>query len=139
MIHRKIITILLISILPGCSLGHLDQPPGPLHEVYVKKGADELEVKKALMECGYPAPYYVTWQGYDLTDNQAVEYTSCMEKSGFRVTERVGRDAACYTYRNENLPACKPNAVIPSRSVSRRLNSAYCKEWKDEHLPVCQP
>ena len=79
MIHRKITTILLISILPGCSLGHLDQPPGPIHEVYVKKGADELEVKKALMECGYPAPYYVTWQDYGLTDNEVIMYTKCME------------------------------------------------------------
>ena len=60
-------------------------------------------------------------------------------KSGFRVIERVGRDAACYTYRNQNLPACQPNAVIPSRSVLRRVNSAYCKEWKDKHLPVCEP
>ena len=37
MIYRKMTTILLISILPGCSLGHLDQPRGPIHELYVKK------------------------------------------------------------------------------------------------------
>ncbi|MBI0004001.1 hypothetical protein H3S80_08065 [Bartonella sp. M0177] len=139
MIHRKIITILLISILPGCSLGHFNQPPGLIHDLYVKKGADELEVKKAFMECGYPAPYYVTWQEYGLTDNEVIMYTKCMEKSGFKPLEHAASSVVCNTFREKNLPACKPNAVIPSRSVSRRLNSAYCKEWKDEHLPVCQP
>jgi len=139
MIYRKMTTIRLMSILPGCSLGHLDQPPGPIHELYVKKGADKLEVKKALMECGYPAPYYVTWQGYGLTDNEVIMHTKCMEKSGFKTLEYAASSVGCNTFREENLPACQPNAVIPSRSVSRRLNSAYCKEWKDEHLPVCEP
>ncbi|WP_019219056.1 MULTISPECIES: hypothetical protein [Bartonella] len=36
-----------------------------------------------------------------------------------------------------NLPICRPGAVMPQRSVERRLNSPYCKKYKN--ALECQP
>lgn len=82
----------------------------------LKKGADELEVKKAFMECGYPAPYYVTWQDYGLTDNEVIMYTKCMENPvsrpwntppvGFLQYIQGGEPACLSTECGYSLPQC---------------------------------
>ncbi|MBY0346128.1 MAG: hypothetical protein K2P98_04595, partial [Neisseriaceae bacterium] len=62
-------------------------------------------------------------------DRTSVE--QCMIHSGFAVPKR---EQNC-TYNLQN-PICQPNAVIPTRSVERRLNSYFCKKSPKDNL--CQ-
>lgn len=47
--------LILLLLLVGCSqysLRNIDKPPPQLHEVWGKKGASFLEIRKSLLECG---------------------------------------------------------------------------------------
>lgn len=65
--------------------------------------------------------------------NAEESVNTCMIQAGFQ--DKLGRVKWCEKY--ENLPICQPGAVIPQRSVERRLNSPHCKENKEQ--PECQP
>jgi hypothetical protein len=47
--------IVLTLALTGC-VRHYFQPPKPAYQYWTKPGASELDVKKALLECGDPSP-----------------------------------------------------------------------------------
>lgn len=63
--------------------------------------------------------------------NQMILISKCMKASGFPYRDTGTCD------RWKDLPACKPDAVIPTRSAENRLNSAYCKTYPETRL--CQP
>lgn len=50
-----------------------------------------------------------------------------MENSGFLYWGKRKFADYCTMYRDKQLPACQPGALIPERSVERRLNSWHCK------------
>lgn len=53
---------------------------------------------------------------------------------GFRIS---GENDLCKLTSN-SLAACQPDAIIPTRSVERRLSSAYCKGY-GKNTPECLP
>ncbi|EJF78439.1 Uncharacterised protein [Candidatus Bartonella washoeensis] len=127
--------IWLLSIA-GCYLG---TPSTSSLNAWEKPGADFTEVAKALLECGKPTPYDIDPENRKQSINAKATIYACMLQAGFRYKdEEVWRQGGwCYTFKEENLPICRPGAVIPRRSVKKRLNSPFCKQYKNSRK--CQP
>lgn len=133
------ITIILLA-LTGCgglSMHNIDRPAPTLSEGWVKAGATQLDVKKALLECGAPHPdandfIYEKAFGVKDFDEQMSHFLltkACMERAGFADRWRSLAQSCADTNfpERQTYPACQPGAVIPERSVERRLNSWHCK------------
>ncbi|WP_375645087.1 MULTISPECIES: hypothetical protein [unclassified Bartonella] len=86
---------------------------------------------KILLECGVPDLNKVV--ALDL--NQFANIEMCMAQSGFRPSFTI--QEWCENHKSDNLPICRPGAVMPQRSVERRLNSPYCKKHSEQL--ECQP
>ncbi|WP_374112199.1 hypothetical protein [Bartonella harrusi] len=95
--------------------------------MWEKLGADSTEVGKALLECGMPHLNYLEDEVQKLSDNDSATIDACMIQAGFHYK---GSGDWCYTFREENLPICQRGAVIPQRSVKKRLNSPFCNRYK---------
>ncbi|ATP12264.1 hypothetical protein [Bartonella henselae] len=119
--------------IAGC---HLGGPPTSSIGMWEKPGADFTEIGKALLECGMPTPYDRDPENDNRSFNQMATVYACMVQSGFHY-ENEHEGGWCYTFRAENLPICRPGAVIPQRSVKKRLNSPFCKKYKNSRK--CQP
>ena len=149
----KLVCVFSMIFLSGCVRAYF-QPPLPTYKVWNKTGAGELDVKKALLECGDASPS-ATYQMYEHAfqlkgEKEIVSYIlltdACTEKSGFTEYRWTFQDK-CSWRHNKHLPACQPNAKIPTPNVERRLNSWYCKIKTDyqyclEHAvnpPACNP
>ncbi|WP_375654109.1 hypothetical protein [Bartonella sp. AP19HLJMH] len=124
--------IVLVSVT-GCNI---DKPPLGEIATWEKNGVtDFTEVGKALLECGMPTPDDVDPENRKLSYNAWATIDACMVQSGFR--DKVGGGTWCENHKAENLPICRPGAVIPRPSVKKRLNSPYCKKYKN--APECKP
>jgi len=133
---KKVILVVILVGLTGC-VRHYFQPPPPEYKMWIKPGATELMIKKALMECGAPNPrpsansftnaYRV--EGDSLL-NAIIEVDMCMEDWGF-VSKWGSVKKVCKLPHNKHLPACRPGAVAPKSSIERRLNSMHCKKKSD--------
>ncbi|WP_375693290.1 MULTISPECIES: hypothetical protein [unclassified Bartonella] len=124
--------LVLLSVI-GCSI---DKPaPGYMY-MWEKPGADFTEVAKALLECGMPTPYDKDPESRKLNYNANATIDACMLQAGFRYKYDVG-GGWCGNHKAENLPICRPGAIISQRSVKKRLNSPYCKKYKN--APECKP
>ncbi|WP_375621745.1 MULTISPECIES: hypothetical protein [unclassified Bartonella] len=86
---------------------------------------------KILLECGVPDLNKVV--ALDL--NQFASIEMCMAQSGFRPSFTI--QDWCENHKSDNLPICRPGAVMPQRSVERRLNSPYCKKHSEQL--ECEP
>ena len=119
--------------LSGC-LKSSFKPIPPYYQLWSKPGASPLNVKVALLECGWPSPS-PSGYGADVASMSANDKTLadlCMEKSGFISKDPFNgyrQSRTCNAPWTAKFPACQPDAVIPTRSVERRLNSEYCKTW----------
>ncbi len=82
-----------------------------------------------------PTPYNVDPENRKISINAKATIYACMLQAGFRYKdEEVARTGGlCYTFRAENLSICRPGAVIPQRSVKRRLNSPFCRKYNNSH------
>ncbi|WP_375670796.1 hypothetical protein [Bartonella sp. CL434QHHD] len=124
--------IVLVSVT-GCNI---DKPPLGEIATWEKNGVtDFTEVGKALLECGMPTPYDTDPESRKLSYNAWATIDACMVQSGFR--DKVGGGTWCENHKAENLPICRPGAVIPRPSVKKRLNSPFCKKYKN--APECKP
>lgn len=142
--NLHILIMVTIGLLSGCgqySLRNIDQPPPEDYELWEKDKQSILQIKKALLECGAIAPSTVGWPyreayrklGISTYDEQMNSYfmtNKCMENAGYK--RKSGRFAQedcndpSFPERRK-YPACKPEAIVPSLNVRRRLNSWYCK------------
>lgn len=131
---RHILMFLIIGIVfSGC---FRKVPISYMYEDYKKAGASELEVQKALLECGYESPL-----GDSRNDlNNGVIMNRCMEKAGF-----IDEWYLNYTHgktfceKHPTIPACfLPIDQIPDRNVTKRLNSEWCT-IKFPNAKACQP
>jgi hypothetical protein len=131
------------------------RPPPRWWTYFSGDGASETEVRAALLECGSNIPgssgegdkfLMPDWKYFPETAfNQTVLVTECMRNSGFpyigRSLKSMCAGGGADMYGNisppEDIPACKPDAVIPIRSIENRLNSLYCKTYPKTR--VCQP
>ncbi|MEL6088845.1 hypothetical protein [Bartonella schoenbuchensis] len=125
-ILRLLSGIALLSIA-GCQF---NKPPAGYLSIWEKPGADFTEVGKALLECGMPTPFDKDPENKKLSNNAIATIDACMIQDGFRDKE-ARRGTWCENYKSENLPICQPGAVIPKRSVKKRLNSPFCKQYKN--------
>ncbi len=118
---RWIIVGLLLFVPDMAFCGAKPIPPAYLD--WTKPGATVLDVKKIFLECGWPNPDpgNSDIERAGMTINDRVMAELCMLRAGF-----VCRDKTWCHY-HPNLPACQPDAQIPTPSVERRLNSRYCK------------
>ncbi|WP_208433228.1 hypothetical protein [Bartonella taylorii] len=129
----KLLSGIVLFIIAGCNF--FKPSPGYIY-MWEKPGADFTEVGKALLECGMPTPYDVDPESREQSINAQATVHACMIQAGFRYkNEHEG--GWCYTFKEENLPICQPGAVIPKRSVKKRLNSPFCKRYKN--ADECQP
>jgi hypothetical protein len=143
-------TLMFVSVwLSGCSEYiarnmKMGEPTRWPDEKWVKEGTTRLDIRKALLECGdvstqpdrFVYEMVMGIRDIDAILNHQLLVGGCMEKSGF--VEKAGRGGRsptladyCTVYQDRHLPACQPGAVIPERSVERRLNSWYCKVKTD--------
>ncbi|WP_308743603.1 hypothetical protein, partial [Bartonella henselae] len=130
----QLLSCIALLIVAGCNM--FDEQLAL--DMWAKPGADQLEVKKALLECGMPSPYNDSMNSKDLSMNANAAVNMCLVKAGFyHKLFKVGLRDRCHNYNAEDLPICVPGSVIPKRSVERRLKSAYCQKYKNK--PECQP
>ncbi|WP_026501349.1 hypothetical protein [Bartonella vinsonii] len=126
----KLLSGIMLLTIAGCNI---DKPPPGYLSMWEKPGADFTEVGKALLECGMPHLNYLEDVNRKLSNNAIATIYACMVQAGFR--KKSGGPYWCYNYKD--LPICQPGAVIPQRSVERRLNSPFCK--RSPVQPECQP
>ncbi|MEL6088843.1 hypothetical protein [Bartonella schoenbuchensis] len=132
----KLLSGIALLSIAGCSLG---RPATSSIGMWEKPGADFTEIGKALLECGMPTPFDRDSENQKASINTKATVYACMLQDGFRYKDKevLNMGGWCYTFREENLPICQPGAVIPRRSVKKRLNSPFCKQYKNSRK--CQP
>ncbi|WP_375645231.1 hypothetical protein [Bartonella sp. OC71QHHN] len=132
---KKILKLLSGIVLVSVAGCNIDKPPPGYLSMWEKNSVtDFTEVGKALLECGMPTPYDVDPESENISINAKATTYACMLQAGFHYK---GRGNWCYTFKEKNLPICRPGAVIPQRSVKKRLNSPFCKKYKNSRK--CQP
>jgi hypothetical protein len=100
----------------------------------VKKGSSELEVQKAMLECGCPSPFENNLLSKDkpVTEDDRAFMFMCMRRSG--VIFGNGRFDLCR--QSHDLEVYRPKVGIPNRDINKRINGSFCharSNWK-----VCQ-
>ncbi|USP00623.1 hypothetical protein LBE40_04705 [Bartonella taylorii] len=129
----KLLSIIVLLSIVGCQF---NKTPSSSLAMWEKPGADFTEIGKALLECGMPTPYDKDPENRKLSLNKKAFIDSCMVQSGFRYKDTEA-GTWCENFQGKNLPACRPGAVVPQRSVKKRLNSPFCKKYKNSRK--CQP
>ena len=133
---KKIMMLAFVAIpLVTRCFGYKPFQPNPYeYERWSKPGNSELDVRKAMLECGYPSPNGVRDRMITLSttpDEIALMYR-CMSDSGYLCDG--GKYDVCQGY--VAVAACTPGAPVPERSVSRRLDSKFCQVFS--RADVCQ-
>ena len=107
----------------------------PYFRTEAQKKLDEIEVQKALLECGYPSP--IGGGPNDL--NELALLDRCMEKAGFIDFNYINAFGKTWCEQRPNLPACNlPLSQIPDRNISMRLNSKWCTKLYPQ-ADACKP
>jgi hypothetical protein len=137
---RSIALFLVFFSVIGCTPFGGFKPPPMWWERFLDVGVNEERMRVAMLECGSNVPgeaiEFSPPDGNGMlvpqqSLNQMILISKCMKASGFPYRDTGTCD------RWKDLPACKPDAVIPTRSVENRLNSPYCKTYPETRL--CQP
>ncbi|WP_375645224.1 hypothetical protein, partial [Bartonella sp. MR100HLJHH] len=115
----KLLSAITLLSIAGCQF---NKTPTSSIGAWEKPGADFTEIGKALLECGMPTPYDADPENQNRSFNQMATIDACMLQAGFNYKYDVG-GGWCGNHKAENLPICRPGAVIPQRSVKKRLNS----------------
>jgi hypothetical protein len=121
------------TILTAC-FGYKPFQPNPFeYERWSKAGEEETNVRKAMLECGYPSPNGVRDRMVSMsaTPDDVVMMYRCMTNSGY-LYDGKNYDV-CGT--ESGLASCQPGVPAPSRDVNKRLNSQFCKRFP--HADVC--
>ncbi|USP03053.1 hypothetical protein [Bartonella taylorii] len=129
----KLLSAITLLSIAGCQF---NKTPISSIGAWEKPGADFTEIGKALLECGMPTPYDKDPENRKLSNNANATIDACMLQAGFRYKYDVG-GGWCGNHKAENLPICRPGAVIPQRSVKKRLNSPFCKKHPEQY--ECYP
>ncbi|WP_375614820.1 hypothetical protein [Bartonella sp. AC535YNZD] len=132
----KLLSGIVLLSIAGCDIENIDKPAPGYVNMWEKTGADSTEVGKALLECGMPSLIDPDSENRERSNNAKATTYACMIQAGFHYKDKWG-GTWCQNYKSENLPICQPGAVIPKRSVEKRLNSPFCKRYKN--ASECKP
>jgi len=145
---KKIIAYMVFIFLffsyEGCgdfSIRNIDKPPPHSYEIWSMGHQNTLEVKKALLECGYATPFNFAEANKRVDINMYILSQRCMLKAGF-AQNKYYQDALQNRCNKKyyNYSACDlPWDKIPDRSIKKRLESDYCQHKLYRTYPVCQP
>lgn len=125
---RTVFLIVLASALTACWGRQPFQPPLASFQVWYKPGASPLQIKKALLECGKPHPQGESSPPKPMrTANEQAETENCLLAAGYRKPDEY----SSWCNLQPELPACQPDASVPTLSAERRLNSDYCRARRD--------
>ncbi|EJF94356.1 hypothetical protein LBE40_04660 [Bartonella taylorii] len=128
----KLLSCITLLSIAGCD----SKPPSRYFVIWQKPDADSTEVAKALLECGKPTPYNADPENSRLGFGEWAIIHTCMLQSGFHYRSENGK--WCENCQDDRIPVYPlSGAVMPQRSVERRLNSPYCKKYKN--ADECQP
>jgi hypothetical protein len=105
----------------------------PYWQDFNGNGDSATQVMTALLECGIPHPSEFSSSDLKEREMDLTIMQECMIHSGFSLNKKNTR-RFCNVVPKEAI--CQPGAVIPSRSVERRLNSPFCKTYPKDNL--CQ-
>lgn len=130
--------------LYGCSTyleREIYKPAPATYQEWSKSGASILEIKKSLLECGKPAPdisFEIYEKAFGISRYDELAYMNklqleniCMQYQGYKFNGIYKPSKVCSLEKYKTLPACQPDAEIPTPSVERRLSSWYCKVKSD--------
>jgi len=129
-----------------CALGMVMVIPNPanismVHAIvrlkvhnWVKTGESGLSTEKALLECGASKYKGKSITSLEHTD-EIVKIEKCMLRDGFAYIGEYKEFDLC-SLRTESS-TCKPNASIPLRTSTTRIDSLYCIEHA--YLMECEP
>jgi hypothetical protein len=140
---KQMTACILISTLTstaGCGalqgpFGVMTKPATPLYEQWKMPNSAEIDVKKALLECGEPSinrsiPIYEKALGL-LSDDEQLNHSflvqRCMESLGFRIPGMPSVSEYCTWDRHRHLEACQTDTVLYTPSTERRLSSWHCR------------
>lgn len=128
--RRVLLMCAMAVLLTACLPKNAFAPPPDEYETWIKPGASELDVWKAMLDCGFASPFRVVerYPGGDRSDEQIAESMRCIEGAGYRQFERGRPALACDGWRKELL-ACQPGSAVRKPDVNVRLNSGYCKKY----------
>ncbi|WP_375627548.1 hypothetical protein [Bartonella sp. PS17NMGDW] len=132
----KLLSGIVLLSIAGCDIENIDKPAPGYVNMWEKPGADSTEVGKALLECGMPSLIDPDSENRERSNNAKATTYACMIQAGFHYKDKWG-GTWCQNYKAENLPICRPGAVIPQRSVKKRLNSPFCKKHPEQY--ECEP
>ncbi|MGS0514984.1 hypothetical protein ACQR5T_06125 [Xanthomonas oryzae pv. oryzicola] len=133
--NKKNSIFIFLALFAGCVNFVPFQPNPDEYQMWSAAGASQIDVKKALLECGYPTPFGIVDRELNLfpSSNEVSLMSLCMERSGFVYEDKNYN--FCKSFRD--LPSCQPGALIPHRELSRRINSKFCKKYIKSD--VCTP
>ena len=135
MIRIYVFSIFMLLGLNACT--NMDRVAPMSWTYYLSNGVSEAQIRPALLECGHNVPGDFREYGrHDVLPlmpfNHTVLVMKCMQNAGFTNSEFGD---ACNRWKD--LPACKPDAVIPKRSVANRISSPFCQIYSK--IKICQP
>ncbi|EJF76462.1 hypothetical protein [Bartonella birtlesii] len=99
--------------------------------MWEKPDADFTEVAKALLEYGKPTPYDIDPENQRQSINAKTTIDTRMLQSGLRYKDKGG--TWYENFKKENFPICRPDSIIPQRSVKKRLNSPFCRKHSEQY------
>ena len=137
---KNITTYIVVLILTTACSTRGFKPPPYFYELWQKTGSSELETTKKLLECGASSLYgnpsvSLYMQMNDVQESDLRLQARCMNNLGYVYTS--DRGDICSRVGEKLKPACAPDAIIPTPSAERRLNSPFCKVYTKAE--VCQP
>jgi hypothetical protein len=125
--------VLLALSFCGC-ITNIDSFPPAQYEMWSKQGKTQLEIKKAILECGFSTIYHPTVE--DMKPEDYALASRCMENQDYIYRWR----SYCPSFPADHRPStCLSGVAIPEPSVEQRLNGPYCKKEWNRNRRECQP
>ena len=122
---RFVVMAVIALAASGC-VWNVDRPNPYEYERWSRLGDDQIAVRKAMLECGYPSPNGVRDRMIttETTPDEIAMMGRCMTNSGYLYDGKVF-DVCRAGY--SDVSACQSGASIPKRDVARRLNGKFCQ------------
>lgn len=135
--RSAVLIFFVAGLVSGCIPRSAFAPPPYDYETWSRSGATELDVWKAMLDCGYASPFEAVadFPGGGRSDEQIVESMLCIERSGYSHYVERRNTPVCSQWRRMQ-PACQPGARIVTPDANRRLKSGYCKKYPQSRACV---